>query len=82
MPKEENWSLDTPCIVHDVDDVQDESIDLPRIVIQSGFDYVIGIQAVQGIVANLKSRSALPTDEELLQAFIFYLANDAYLPDH
>lgn len=68
-------------ILEDPDDVDsDDPDELPESVKSAGFIYVIGMQDVQGIVANLKQqKNATSLDEEdYFEAFIYYLKNDAY----
>jgi hypothetical protein len=66
------WSLQTNCIIHDVDDVEDDKSDLPNVVIEHGFEYVCGMQAVQSIVDNAKMQITAPSEEDYLAAFLFY----------
>ncbi|QNG18693.1 hypothetical protein G4H71_22185 [Rhodococcus triatomae] len=70
---------DAPCIVHDVDDVVNDERDLPEIVLAHGCEYVLGMQDVRSIVDNLRYKVPEPTAGELLEAFVFYVENDAFI---
>jgi len=75
------WQLDasTPVLVWDVDDVVDDGADLPAEAIALGYDYVLAIDDVQSIVANVRAQQVNPTTAELLLAFRHYLARDAFI---
>jgi hypothetical protein len=79
MPPLKPWSLETPCIVHDVDDVEDDERDLPNVVIEHGFEYVLGMQLIQSIVSNLRLQTLNPSESDYLAAFTFYVENDSYM---
>jgi len=72
LPIEGSWSLETPAMV--VDDRYEE----PSADQVSDFKYVLSIPDVQDIVENakLQGKSSL---EDFLQAFGFYMGNDAYI---
>ncbi|WP_147375511.1 DUF7716 domain-containing protein [Jiangella rhizosphaerae] len=72
------YSEETPVLVWDVDDVSDDT-DLPAEAIALGYDYVLGIQDVQGIVQNARQQRPDTTSADLLAAFHFYLDNDAFI---
>ena len=80
MKKKRAWSLETPCLVWDPDDVEDDNDDaLPLKAIALGMDYILGISAVQDIVSNLKQQKPNFSDLELLKAFVYYYKNDAFI---
>ncbi len=79
MPPDRPRSLDTPCIVHDADDVEDDDLDLPNVAISHAFDYVIGIQTVQSIVENARLQKADASIDDLFNAFEYYLGHDAFI---
>lgn len=79
MNKHQMWVLGMPCIVHDVDDIEDDELDLPNVAIDLGFDYILSIQDVQGIVANARAQKADVSESQLLDAIKFYHQNDAYI---
>lgn len=65
------WTLLSKCIVvpRDGDRATAES---------EGFEYGIGIDAVQQVAANAKAQLPSVSDEQLLTCFLFYYDNDAF----
>lgn len=72
-------TLATACIVHDPDDVDGEEDDLPNVARKLGFSYVIDMQTLQSICLNMKEQKPAATVDDLYRAFLFYLANDAFI---
>lgn len=72
------WTLQSLCIVWDPDDCR-EGQDLPAVVIERGFEPILGIAEVQGIVRNARLQKPVPSREELFRAFLFFLKNDAFI---
>ena len=77
-PRDNAWAADTVVIVHDVDDV-DEDTDLTTQVSAAGFDYVLDLQTVGSIVANARQQRPGATRRELLSAFQYYVRTDAFI---
>ena len=71
-------ALMTRCIVWDPDDVEADQ-DLPERALQLGFVEGLGIDDIRSIKENARLQGKLPTDEELIQAFAYYLENDAFI---
>ena len=78
MPRDSEWDLETPCLVWDVDDCEADS-DEPKEAVDRGFKYVLGIQAVQGIVQNARTQLPRASSTDLLNAFIYYFEHDAFI---
>ena len=78
---QKKWQLDTQCLVLDPDDVDnpDDPDDNPRQAKDLGFDYVLMIQDIDSIYENAKSQKPGLTATELLDAFMFYYKNDAFI---
>ncbi|AUH64615.1 DUF7716 domain-containing protein [Paracoccus zhejiangensis] len=72
-------TAETPCMVHDPNDVEDDELDLPNAVVEAGFDYVIAMQTVQSIVENARLQGRGDSLEDRLRALNFYLENDAFI---
>ncbi|UFU07464.1 DUF7716 domain-containing protein [Ruania halotolerans] len=68
-----------PVLVWDVDDVADDATDLPSEASALGYEYVLGIDDVQSIVANARAQRPGATTADLLLAFQHYLARDAFI---
>lgn len=66
------WSELSECLlVEDYDGDFDESID--------GFDYCLGVDAVQDVVANARLQKEQVSIHELVSALSFYCKNDAFI---
>ena len=77
--RSQGLTLTTACIVHDPNDVDGEEDDLPDVARKLGFSYVIDMQTLQSICMNMKEQKPAATVEDLHRAFLFYLANDAFI---
>ncbi len=67
------FSAESPCTAHDTDDSDD-----PDEAQRLGLKYVMGVSAVQDIIANAKAQKADADLTTLLQAFNYYYAHDAF----
>ncbi len=65
-------------LVHDVDDVEGDT-DLPLAALDLGYDYVLGMQAVQSIVENATRQRSNATTDDLLDALSYYYDNDSFI---
>ena len=77
LPYSVFWNLDTPCVVIDPDSTNDGAENISRGGIE--FEYVLGIQQVQGIVRNALAQKPSASESDLLSAFIHYYDNDAFI---
>lgn len=77
MPPDRPWTLETPVLVEDGDDVEEDE-DLPRSVVERKFRYVLTMQSVQDIVVNARLQKPSANLAELLAAFVYYFENDAF----
>ncbi len=71
--------LDTACLIHDPDDVDDEEADLPDAATALGYDYLIDVQTFQSICINLLDQKSDADLAEMLHALQFYIKNDAFI---
>lgn len=71
-------TLDSQCLVHDPDDVPHGG-ELPEAASHLGYVEVIGIDDLCSIRENARMQGRVPADDELLEALIYYLVNDAYM---
>jgi hypothetical protein len=79
-----NWTLDSPCLILESEEVPPELEDdpdagIPEIVKERDLMEALSVGQVQEIVTNAKSQKANVSDEELLEAFLYYYDNDAFL---
>ncbi len=69
---------DSHCLLLDPDDVDDID-DVPDAARAAGYDYVLMMNDVRGVVANLLDQTPRPSDALRFAALRFYLDRDAYL---
>ena len=71
LTEDEIWCVDTMCMILDPNDVEDDDDEAPKIALD--------VQTIQSIVQNISEQKRDYTDEELLEAFLYYYDNDAYI---
>ena len=74
-------TLGSPCVVHDPDDVSPGD-ELPEEVSRLGYVEAVGIDDLRSIRDNARMQGRVPTEDELLEAFTYYLENDAFMSFH
>lgn len=79
VDKSRPLGLETGCLIHDPDDINDEEADLPAAAMALGYDYLIDVQTFQSICLNLLEQTQDADAEELLGGLQFYLKNDAFI---
>ncbi|SCW66692.1 hypothetical protein SAMN04487970_102646 [Paenibacillus tianmuensis] len=81
LPEDETWSLDTKGAVlpDDIDDMENDSDEIPKFAKEHNLKYVLGIDSVRGIISNISDQKASCTDNDLFEAFLYYYDNDAFL---
>ena len=75
LPMEEEWSLSTRCCLLDTSDIDGT----PEFAIKNGLEFAIEASVILETFENLKEQIQNPTAEQLLEAFLFYYDNDAFL---
>lgn len=75
----EKWTLDSKCSVLDPDDVEDDADEEPRFAIDNNLKYSLNMQEIQSVVDNANQQCDCCTESELLQAFLYYYDNDAFI---
>jgi len=78
LPRNSDWSLQTPAQVLDPNDCGDDEED-PPFATANGLRYTLGIQDIQSIVENAQRQIPSPSLEDLLRAFQHYFQNDAFI---
>jgi hypothetical protein len=75
------WTLGTKGIFvkKDKDADPDSEGRIPDIVKQNGWEPTLDAAGIEDIIYNVEDQVDDPTDEQLFQAFIFYIANDAFI---
>ncbi len=79
LPEDEVWNKETEGMVLDPDDVEDDVVDLPKEAIDNNLMYVLSMQMIQSVVKNAKEQRTEASEEDLVEAFLFYYDNDAYI---
>jgi hypothetical protein len=79
LPEDEVWELQSKCAVLDPDDVEDDADDAPRFAMDNNLVYALSIQDVKGIVKNAYEQKSNCLEKDLLEAFLYYYDNDAFI---
>lgn len=84
LPADRNWSLKSPCLVLESEEVPPELEDepdagIPVIATQNNMIEVLPVSDVQDIVENARAQKQNLCDDDLFAAFIFYYKNDAFI---
>ena len=79
LPEDEVWEKDTKGMVLDPDDVEDDEDDVPREAKEKHLMYALSIQTIQSIVSNLKQQMHDISENDLVETFLYYYNNDAYI---
>ncbi len=78
LPKDDIWSLSSMCAVLYTDDLED-SEEVPQFALDNNLVWALNIQDVQNIFENAKQQRFLCSDTDLLEAFLYYFDNDAFI---
>src|SRR6476469_1487810 len=75
------WSLETQGVFVKEDKDADPNSDahVPDIVKRNGWAEVLDAASIEDIVLNAKVQIAEPSEEDLFEAFNFYVDNDAFM---
>jgi hypothetical protein len=79
LPEDEEWELQTTCAVLDPDDVEEDADEAPRYAIDNKLVYALSIHDIQGIVENAYGQKSDCNIKDLLEAFLYYFDNDAFI---
>lgn len=79
LPEDEVWELQTKCAVLDPDDLDDDNEDVPKFAVENNLIYALNIQDIQGIVKNAHDQKLNCSENDLLEAFLYYYDNDAFM---
>lgn len=73
------WVLETEGLVWDPDDVESDEDEVPKSAEENGYDCFLSIQTIQSIVRNAKQQRPDASLKLLLDAFLYYWDNDAFI---
>ncbi|MCP4546845.1 MAG: hypothetical protein GY835_10320 [bacterium] len=84
LPESEPWSLESPALVaRSVEVPPEDELELkagyPAAALQHNLVSALQSATIEDIVSNLQAQVAAPSAEQLLQAFLYYYDNDAFL---
>ncbi len=79
MVRNEEWGLNTKCAVLDPDDVEDDADEEPRFAMDNNLKHVLNMRDIRGIVMNAYEQKSNCTGNDLLEAFLYYYKNDAFI---
>lgn len=79
LPEDETWGKNTEGMVLDPDDVEDDEDDVPQKAKEKHLMYTLSIQTIQSIVRNLEQQKYDISEDDLVEAFLYYYDNDAYI---
>ena len=68
-----------PCLVLDPDSVDTDGDEEPAEAKEHGFSYILAIQDIQSIHANLEAQIGAVQVDQLLAAFLHYVERDAFI---
>ena len=77
--RDENLVLDSKCAVLDPDDVEDDADEEPRFAIDNNLKYALNMQEIRGVLKNAYEQKSSCTKNDLLEAFLYYYDNDAFM---
>ena len=66
-------------MVLDPNDVEDDEDEVPKAAKEKQLMYTLNIQTMQGIVKNVEQQNHNYTEDDLVEAFLYYYDNDAYI---
>ena len=78
LPEDEEWNKDTEGMVLDPDDVEEDD-DIPKEAKERKLMYALSIQTIKSIIQNISQQKSEISEEELVEAYLFYYDNDAYI---
>src|SRR5688572_27107771 len=76
--RRESWTAASPCRIESFDELPDD-VDLPPDAARDGFIVALDGQSVQSIVDNLLQQVSEADLALRLQAFEYYMENDAFI---
>lgn len=71
--------LNSPCLVLDPDSVETDGDEEPAEAKGRGFTYILAIQDILSIHANLEAQMGTVQVDQLLTAFLYYVERDAFI---
>ena len=79
LPEDEVWNMDTEGMICDPNDVENESDEVPKAAKERNLIYALSIQDLQDIVYNAKQQKEKASVDEVLEAYLYYYDNDAFI---
>jgi len=79
LPASKEWTLESPAIVWDADDVGDDESEVPDFPAEHEMTYVLGVTTVQDIVSNARQQRPNCSINEKFEALLYYVRHDAFI---
>lgn len=79
LPASRDWTLESPAMVWDPDDVADDEQEVPEVVKERGMVYVLGVSSVQDIISNARQQKANCSTGDKFDALMYYVRHDAFI---
>ena len=79
LPDDEVWELSTRCALISPDDIESDEQEEPFVAVDAGLRYALDGGTLKEIYDNLKQQVAVVDAALLLNAFLFYYDNDAFI---
>ena len=71
------WTAETPCFILDPE-IYEDTAEGRQLATDHGLRFVLGTHQIHEIVDNLYAQVGEPSTDELLDALVYYLENDAF----
>lgn len=84
LPESRAWSLDTQAQIIDIDELPPSEVDkdgMPVFASKNSLSITLESAAIEDIAAYAENLENPPSDELLLESFIYYFEHDAFLPE-
>ena len=78
LPRNSEWTRDTPATVLDPNDCADDEED-PPLAMANDLRCALSIQEIQSVVENARQQLSRPGGDELFRAFKYYFDHDAFI---
>ena len=75
------WSLDTKGVFVIIDENIDPNSEghIPEIVKVNGWVETLDVNSIEDVIDNAKAQLIVPSLDDLFEAFVFYIDNDAFI---
>ena len=82
LPSNQKWALDTKALIIDIDNLDFNQVDKedePLIAKEHNLEETLDSACIEDIVSFASNMKPKPSDEFLLESFLYYFKNDTFL---